>query len=193
MIKKKIFITGPSGMGKTTLAKYIEDRFHIPHISTSASKLWPKYGFKNHERAHQMSAIDPLKGLDYQFDILNERMKALVIEEEWVCDRSPIDNFVYFMLSVAPYIPFEDTWGFIQKIKQAMSMGNHLIIIPFTPDIRLDGPNRIKNPYYHQMTSKIMEWALYGKDPDIGVIENQIVLNQWDLDIRKQIIDRWLS
>jgi len=184
---------GPSGVGKTTIALYISERYNIPFVNTSASKIWPKYGFNDHEDAHRASALNPSKGLDYQLDIINDRYLALFKEEEWVCDRSPIDNFIYFMLEISPYMDQGITEQFINKCKQTMELGNVLIIIPFTKNIKLEKSHRITNPYYHQMFSILMEWVLWSKDINISKIDRTLVLNQWDFNLRKQIVDEWVK
>lgn len=38
---KRIMFVGPSGIGKTTLAKFIETKYGIPFISDSMSDLMP--------------------------------------------------------------------------------------------------------------------------------------------------------
>lgn len=38
---KRIMFVGPSGIGKTTLAKFIETKYGIPFISGSMSDLMP--------------------------------------------------------------------------------------------------------------------------------------------------------
>lgn len=190
---KRIFITGPSGMGKTTIAKYIEAEYDIPFISTSAKTIWPEYGFANHQDAHRVSALDPKIGLNYQLDVLNNRIKALFTEEEFVCDRSPLDNFVYFMLELAPYVSEKETEQFIEKCKQAMQMGTGLIMIPYHSEIRLDDGMRIQNRFYHQLVSIVEQWALWGKEINICQIDKKVNLNHWDLVIRKNLVDEWIK
>jgi len=189
---KRIFITGPSGMGKTTLAEYIEEKHGIPFISTSARKLWSTYGFKDHEQAHQLSVLNPSKGFNYQLDVLNDRTEALIKSDTWVCDRSPIDNFVYFMVSIAPLITGAETKAFLSKVRALMSIGTHLIITPYSEDIQLTD-HRIKNRYYHMMTNKLMDWALWDPIIEASRIEKRLILAKWDLRERKRLIDQWLN
>lgn len=189
---KKIFITGPSGVGKTTLAKYIAQRFDIPFVDTSAKNLWPSYGFKDHQHAHIVSATEPEIGLDYQLALLNHRIKALLVHEEFVCDRSPIDNFVYFMLETSPYVTSEHTGKFIEKCRAAMDLGNHLIIIPYTDEIRLDDGYRIQNHYYHLMVEQLERWALWDNKMAISKIDKVLTLNHWDFNLRQKLVEEWL-
>ena len=190
---KRIFITGPSGMGKTTLAEHIAETYNIPFISTSAKLVWPQYGFNSHQDCHRISALNPQKGLDYQLDILNSRIKALYLQDEFVCDRSPLDNFVYFMLELSPYVSTKETEQFIEKCRQAMEMGTGLIMVPYDHNIRLDDGMRITNAYYHQMVCQVEHWALWGKDINICKIDKKLVVNHWDWDTRVKIIEEWIK
>ncbi len=190
---KRIFITGPSGMGKTTLATHIEQNHGIPFISTSAKDIWPRYGFTSHQDCHRVSALKPEIGLDYQLDILNQRIAALLVEEEFVCDRSPLDNFVYFMLELSPYVSIQETEAFIEKCREAMKLGTALITIPYDSNIRLDDGMRITNTYYHQMVSCVHHWAILGKDINICKLDKKLNLNHWDWGTRTNIVDEWVK
>ena len=51
---KRIMFVGPSGIGKTTLAKFIETKYGIPFISGSMSDLRPDTKEMHHaEFLHQ--------------------------------------------------------------------------------------------------------------------------------------------
>lgn len=51
---KRIMFVGPSGIGKTTLAKFIETKYSIPFISGSMSDLMPDTKEMHHaEFLHQ--------------------------------------------------------------------------------------------------------------------------------------------
>lgn len=189
---KKIFITGPSGIGKTTLANYISDTYGIPFINTSAREIWPKYGIKSHAQAHMMCSIDSNRGLEYQTEILTKRVEALEYEEEFICDRSPIDNLVYFMLELSPYVSQYETEKFVSLCKTGMELGNKILILPFLKEIRLSD-HRINNPFYQQMVNQMINWIIYSRDFNIHNIEDIHSISMWDLSIRKQSVDLWLK
>jgi len=50
---KRIMITGASGVGKTTLASHISEQYDLPFVTSSAKAIWPRFGFKNHQEAHE--------------------------------------------------------------------------------------------------------------------------------------------
>ena len=70
---KKIFICGPSGVGKTTLAKFIAAKYNIPFVSTSGKLLWRDYGITSHKDLLDKSLKDPTFAVNYQFDLLKQR------------------------------------------------------------------------------------------------------------------------
>lgn len=53
MKNKVIVITGASGTGKTTISRYLEDKYRIPHVITHTTRA-PRTGEKN--------------GVDYYFE-----------------------------------------------------------------------------------------------------------------------------
>jgi len=71
--KLKIAFSGPSGLGKTTLCKYVEENVNIPHLSTSAMDILSDYDkrtLKNsfrykgtgHKEVINLSSKDPSFG-----------------------------------------------------------------------------------------------------------------------------------
>ena len=66
---KRIMFVGPSGIGKTTLAKFIETKYGIPFISGSMSDLMPDIKEMHHaEFLHQ--ECGELINKDYQLNIV---------------------------------------------------------------------------------------------------------------------------
>ena len=190
---KRIFITGPSGMGKTKLAEYIEERWLIPYVNTSASRIWPTYGFKDHKDAHRKSILDPKLGLAYQNEVLTNRVRDLREQPEFICDRSPLDNFIYFIVNLAPFVTQQETETFIEKCAKAMGIGTGFIRIPYSKEIRLDGDKRIENPYYHQLTDQIANWAIWSNEINICRVDKKLTINHWNWKLRTKIVDEWIS
>jgi hypothetical protein len=103
----RIAISGPSGYGKTTLAKKLSDLLDIPFITTSAQLLWEStgghYPVHSHQDVIQMSVENPKVGIRFQHDLLELRAEMLKDSPSFVTDRSPIDNLTYFLLQNAPF------------------------------------------------------------------------------------------
>ena len=99
---KRIMFVGPSGIGKTTLAKFIETKYGIPFISGSMSDLMPDTKEIHHaEFLHQ--ECGELINKDYQ--LLNLRNKLFKDKETFVTDRSYVDLAAYFIYKQSTNIP----------------------------------------------------------------------------------------
>ena len=67
----KIFISGVSGVGKTTMAKQISKDYKIPFIEGSSKVLWDKYNIKSHIELIKKTYLEPQFGLDFQNELLD--------------------------------------------------------------------------------------------------------------------------
>src|SRR4051812_49149361 len=119
-MNKRIMIAGPSGAGKTTLSRYISKSRNIPYLHTNGPALRAKYQCKTHKDIVRMSALQPLKGISYQWDLLLERIQLSGDNQNFVMDRSMIDNVVYFLLQCSPHTNTEETAKFIMKAVSAI-------------------------------------------------------------------------
>lgn len=196
MESKRIFIAGPSGTGKSTLADWISKTYRIPFITTSSKPLWDKYQVKSHLELMSKCAKDPSMGLDFQFELLEFRRKVLVDVEEFVTDRSPVDNLVYFLMQNSHNTTTELTDTYIELCKEAMGIGNKFIFIPFNDKTQLsDDGMRIVNIHYQKYTSEVFESVLrtnmlklnkYYQSEDIQYIDD------WDWNTRMQLVVEFL-
>lgn len=98
----RVYLSGASGLGKTTLAKLISKELGLPYINTSSSNVWGEFGVKSHEHALQLSG-DYNWAHKYQMAILENRKKILGDNDNFVTDRSIIDNLIYYMDGNKPY------------------------------------------------------------------------------------------
>lgn len=177
-MNKKIFITGTSGVGKTTLAKYISQRYRIPYVNGSSTVIWEKYGIKNHTELLEMGIKDPVKGLQFQLELLDVRKEALMDLDSFVTDRSVIDNLVYFLFQNSPFLSKNYTEHYLEKCRECFDISNGSIIKqrPFE-DMKLiylsrdflpfdkmplieDDDKRITNEYYQDMMDEIFKHVL---------------------------------
>lgn len=188
-MKNKIFITGPSGIGKTTIAKYISKEHGIPYISTSASNLWPTFGFNSHQEAHIRTSNDKNLGMRYQYAIMEERAMALT-NGTWVTDRSPMDNIAYFLLTMGHAITEKEARDFIHTASKMLSTCDGIIHLKSCNQGPIeDNRKRILNPYYQMMVDSIISMVIDNTCSNIPILE----LTTWDLDLRKQLTDTWLN
>lgn len=93
---KRIYLSGCSGVGKTTLAKVAAELLGIAYVSQSASLVWPKFGITSHRDAIEKSRANQEFGYLYQKAIHENRIKGLrEYEGDLITDRGAMDNLIY--------------------------------------------------------------------------------------------------
>lgn len=150
---------GPSGIGKTTLAKFIETQYGIPFISGSMSDLMPDTKEMHHaEFLHQ--ECRELINKDYQ--LLNLRNKLFKDKETFVTDRSYVDLAAYFIYKQSTNIPECEVDAFLDICKDlTVQQCDLLIYLPLSMYNMKEWPmednkKRIINRYYQAQMSDIM-------------------------------------
>lgn len=156
---KRIMFVGPSGIGKTTLAKFIETKYGIPFISGSMSDLMPDTKEMHHaEFLHQKCG--ELINKDYQ--LLNLRNKLFKDKETFVTDRSYVDLAAYFIYKQSTNIPECEVDAFLDICKDlTVQQCDLLIYLPLSMYnmkewAMEDNKKRILNRYYQGQMSDIM-------------------------------------
>lgn len=156
---KRIMFVGPSGIGKTTLAKFIETKYGIPFISGSMSDLMPDTKEMHHaEFLHQKCG--ELINKDYQ--LLNLRNKLFKDKETFVTDRSYVDLAAYFIYKQSTNIPECEVDAFLDICKDlTVQQCDLLIYLPLSMYnmkewAMEDNKKRILNRYYQVQMSDIM-------------------------------------
>lgn len=188
-MKLKIAIAGPSGVGKSTLAQYIADKHQIPFITTSTKPLWDRHGINDHQQLIGMTTTNPSWGLAFQREVLDYRVNQLYGKDEFVTDRSPVDNMVYFLLQNSHMLSERETKFYLDACIMAMNLFNGYIYIPFTNEIILENDGkRVVNSFYQMTVSstfdlvhRLMKTSLYEK--------HNTILDGWDFERRKLTVD----
>lgn len=150
---------GPSGIGKTTLAKYIEKVHGIPFVSGSMSDLMPDTKDIPHSEFLHQSCED-LINKDYQ--LLNLRNKLFRDKETFVTDRSYVDIAAYFIYKQSTNIPECEIDAFLDICRDLTIQHCDLLIylplgIHTMKEWEMEDNNkRIQNRYYQLQMSNIM-------------------------------------
>lgn len=159
----RINLTGASGMGKTTLAKWISETYHIPFISGSYSDLVPETAKMPHrDMISQDAKIIQLQ--DTQ--VLNLRRKAFDSFETMVSDRSYLDSAAYFINKLSHRIPQCETEQFIEICRElTCKQCDKIIFIPAGVNhlknwTMEDNQKRSTNLYFHIEISQVIYWIL---------------------------------
>lgn len=159
----KIMFAGPSGYGKTTLAKWLSERVGIPFESGSVSDLLPK----TKDIAHQdMLARDPQELYKEDFQILNLRNKLFQDKDAYISDRSYLDSAAYFLYKQADKQPSCELENFFIICSELLTRQcDCLIFLNFVPNllnkwVTEDNHKRITSNYFQVEISSLMMLSL---------------------------------
>jgi len=164
----RIMFAGPSGIGKTTLAKFVEhigggDEPTWQFISGSVSDLLPNTKDELHK---DMLSHDKKELYTQDFQILNLRKKLFANQDSFVSDRSFLDSAAYFLYKQADTIPQCEMDHFLELCKMCLCQYcDKLIVLNFTPYmvenwVMEDNKKRIMNKYFQAEISSIMLMVL---------------------------------
>lgn len=163
----RCMFAGPSGIGKTTLAKFISEQYGIPFISGSYSDLVPSTRDISHEEMMEKSSSvlynEEHKLFFKRADTFGE---CSAMGENFVSDRSYLDNMAYFIYKLSAHIPKCETEAFEGLVKHAFGRDcTHLIFMNCNSNVLdawevEDNNKRILNPYFQWMISTIMKASL---------------------------------
>lgn len=196
--KFNILLAGPSGVGKTTVAKFLSEELGIKFISGSVSDLLPQTKEMTHA---EMLARDSKDLYTEDYQILNLRNKLFSKEEEpFVSDRSFLDSAAYFLYKQADKIPACEVEQFLNLAKMATLQSiDYLVFIDYTLDmfnnwIIEDNSKRVISKFFQMEISRIMymvldiwglKWQSYPmikEYPDDGNIFEKLFGKLMDLD-----------
>jgi len=183
----RIAIIGASGVGKTTLAKYLSEKFNIPFISASARDVWSQFGFESHADALHKCLSDQSLGYLYQKAVWQKRHDVLSINKRFITDRSPIDNYAYFLLQQA-YCSEVDN-----KEMKTFCMADYekieaVIFLRIPENMFLeDNGRRIVHLTYQRMVEACIDMVLFREFKAMTVKKEIIEINTWDFKLRTQL------
>lgn len=204
----KVAFTGSSGAGKTTLVEFVAKHFNLTHISGSAGDV-KKEGDKmivdevynypggGHVGVIRYSALNPEYGLLNQ-KLLQMRRRELIMEnEQFVTDRSPIDNLTY-MINQVGYHPMVTDQMVEEFAKDCLTAWDELDAVIYIkavqPKAVEQNYSRIANAWYQKAIDAQFEYWLNNYFLKNSVAGPEVlVIDYWDLDLRKQNVIKFLS
>jgi deoxyadenosine/deoxycytidine kinase len=198
----QIFITGTSGIGKTTLANYIASRYRIPFVEGSSKILWEKYNIKSHVELINLAGTNPGRLLDFQHELLDIRLENMQKEKDFVSDRSFIDNAVYFLLQNAANMTEKQTQDYLDKCKYSAEQvvkGKYIYLSHDLMDkhafrITADGA-RIENMYFQNYAvAPIFDKVIKDDLLNIGFDDKNLkIIKVFDWESRVNIVTSFLE
>jgi len=157
----RIHIAGPSGTGKTTLAKLLSGGLQIPYITTSAKVIWPKYDIIKHSESFELPIS---RFITYQGDINDRRITDLIGKTSFITDRSSLDSITYFLDNAAGRVSKVECDIFINEVLANMIISTDVIFfLPYDFDKQSlpenDG-HRVTNRYYQEKSNVVFEYVI---------------------------------
>lgn len=212
-----IMFAGVSGVGKTTLAKWVAETLGIPFVSGSYSDLVPETKDMPHQDMINQDAATVFR---QDMQVLSLRSKRFRGEDNFVTDRSYFDSAAYFINKLSHRIEPCDLDHAIDCCRLLLSQQcTHLVFIPYSTQfynhwVIENNNKRLLSKYYQFQVSQIMYgllelWGytpynplkskmLYGIE-NCGTMEimgykiKVLVLDELNLEKREFIIKRFLQ
>lgn len=202
----KIAFCGPSGSGKTTLAQFIADEFKLQYLRGSAGYILPDedkevltklgYEFTGHHEVIQKCS-NPDFAYNFENMVRHRRKELILSNDNFITDRSPVDNMVYFLTQTSYHMTDFNVVGFKQECQAALNGLTHLIYIRCVNESRQieNNNSRIPNFHYQRMIDAVFTHALseYFVESFLPNGVKFLSLDVWDLEKRKQLVKEFLT
>lgn len=162
----RIAFTGPSGTGKTTLAKFVAARLGIPLNPVGARTVSAAMGF-----ASPYDVDKAGKRAEFQRRLIADKLAWETAHESFVTDRTPLDNITYTVMHDHKAIDdalltaaVNATCGYTHVIRCTMETF-------FAPG---DDPARVTERTYHELYECVLDGLLrrYVTDWRLHTIES---------------------
>lgn len=141
--RMRIAFSGPSGTGKTTLAKYVSEKYGLPMNPVGARSVSQAMGF-----ATPYDVDKAGKRAEFQKRLAEEKMAWEDEHASFVTDRTTFDNLVYTMLHDVHAVDE----SLFEAIKDGMCRYTHIVMFPMHQfcDPGSD-KDRVKDLTYHRL------------------------------------------
>lgn len=207
----RIMLTGPSGVGKTTISNEIIKMFpELQFISGSYSDLVATTRYKSHEEMIMQSSS---KIFTQDVELVYKRHFLLDDQDMFITDRSYIDSIAYMINKLSHRVSICEMEEFIHTCIQSFyEQCDMLVFLPFTIEMVTNFPieannKRILNPWYQVQISLLIQmvieyllqvhWTQETTDFKIGVTPinnvNVIMLTTYDLNTRLSLLDSFIQ
>lgn len=185
----KIALTGAGGTGKTTLAKYISEKWGIPYLGSVGRQVMAEMGIEGEPAQEAMSKQDLLALQHRIFERLRDTRKGA---KSYVTDRCIIDSYVYGLHHCGTVIP-PDVLKEWEETAIADLYAHDLVLYAPTGLFAVEADGGRIAAQGHQT---LLDAALYGILCKHGFDRNSshiYILQMSNLDRRKHFCDSLIS
>lgn len=191
----KILLSGISGIGKTTMANILAQKYNLPFIIGSSKVLWKKYHIDSHRMLIDRCNSSNQFALDFQYELLEYRKNEMAKYDRFVTDRGPLDNLVYFLLQLSHNVSQFQTAKYIEACIDSLPKDSLQIYFKFDPmvlksmdHLENDGA-RIINNYYQMMVASVFNMVLQQEYLKSTIYE----VDMWDMQQRITTIEQIIN
>lgn len=195
----RLFISGVSGIGKTTLAQRVSQEYDIPFIVGSTKMIWHKYGIKSHKEIISMCINQPKIGYQFQMEIIDYRLEMMQTHKEFVTDRSPVDNVVYMLTQMGHTLTEDEFYSYLEKAKIAYNNFEDVKHLHLAANYNTlnslaieDDNMRISSRYFQLTINSVFEMVIKGNWLDIRQKDLQYI-DTWDWSTRMTAVQQLLT
>jgi len=185
----KVAFTGAGGTGKTTLAKYLSEKWGLPYVGSVSREVMKEMQVESEDAQNAMTegAL-----LELQLAIADRRMSSLAPHASYVTDRCALDNYIYGLRRCGSALTEQHrkTWE-EQAVKDLYS---HDLVFYAPNGLFTAKPDGVRqSDIAHQ---SLMDLAMYGFlcSHAFDLMAGHVyILSMTDLDRRKGFCDALIS
>jgi hypothetical protein len=180
-VSLRVALSGASGTGKTTLARFVAEAYGLPVNPVGSRSVAKAMGFGN---PYDVDVAG--RRAEFQRRLLTEKLEWEAAHEGsgFVTDRTCLDNLVYTILHDVHSVDGKA----LDDVHVGMSRYTHVLFCPMDSFFKLDGDQaRVASPTYHRVFEEVLYGLLEGHQVDVHL------LNTPDLEERKAYIRGVLS
>lgn len=185
----KIALTGAGGTGKTTLAKYISEKWGVPYVGSVSREVFAELGIKDEAAQAKMTETDLLT---LQWAIYERRKQKLEKMPAFVTDRLALDNYVYALRRCGKALDENTRRQWEAGVVEDLYAADLVLYCPAglftTAD---DGMRQTDVAHQHLIDSAI--YGMLCKHAFDKMAAHVYIVNMAELERRKKYIDAFVS
>jgi predicted ATPase len=180
--KRKIVLTGASGVGKTTLAKELAQRLGLPFIPEIGRQLCLAKGFQ------RIGDIPEGEQENFKREVLEAQIKHESDLSEFIADRSAIDCWVLWQRWNICTAMTYDTESYYERARAQAESYSHIIYVPPLFAIAED-EFRWTDADYIKQINRIVLTTLF----DWNLLARTYTVQSADFEQRVREVADWLA